>query len=136
MQQQTNSNSKTFILLGILLVLGGVYYLYTSGNKTVSDAGLAPGSDTGSIDTSFATADVSDGSDLVTPDVLSILNKIRELRIDPAIFQDASYQSLVDFSIAIPPENVGRPNPFAPISGSVVSSPAGAAASRSLRTGR
>jgi hypothetical protein len=126
--QQTNSNSKAFIILGIVLVLGGIYYFYSSGSKVVPD--------TGAIDTSFATADVSDGSDLVTPDVLSILNKIRELRIDPAIFGDASYQSLVDFSIAIPPENVGRPNPFAPISGSVVSSPAGTAASRSLRNSR
>ena len=53
--------------------------------------------------------------------------------LDPAIFKDPAYKSLVDYSITIPEENVGRQNPFAPLSGFVVQSSASAPRAPSLR---
>ena len=53
----------------------------------------------------------------VGTDVLTLLNQIQSLRIDKSIFESPEYQSLNDFSVAIPPQPVGRPNPFAPIPG-------------------
>ena len=52
---------------------------------------------------------------MVRTRVLSLLNQINSLKIDTSIFNSLVYRSLVDYSITIPEQNVGRPNPFAPI---------------------
>lgn len=50
--------------------------------------------------------------------ILSLLNQINSLKIDASIFESAVYKTLVDYTITIPEQDVGRPNPFAPIPGS------------------
>lgn len=114
---------QIIIAIVAIVILGGgyVYFVNTkdSDNKTldVKKPGLLGESAGGA------------GSQLIGADVLSLLNRINSLKIDTSIFSSLIYQSLVDFSVEIPPQNVGRPNPFAPIPGSVpaggISAPAG-----------
>jgi hypothetical protein len=120
-----NTGSKTFILVAVIVVaLAGAYYFYQSGSKTATDA--TSGVDNSSFDT-FSNTEEGDGS-VVGADVYSLLGQIQSLKIDPTFFARTVYQSLVDYTVEIPPQPVGRPNPFAPISGSSGSQSADAAA--------
>lgn len=47
--------------------------------------------------------------------LLSSLSDLRAVTLDGAIFNDPVFDSLIDYGINIPPEPVGRPNPFAPL---------------------
>lgn len=128
-----NSGSKTFIIVAVILVvLAGGYYFYQSGSKTTADATSGVG-DSNSLDTTSAAGTDENGI-VVGADVYSLLGQIQSLKIDPTFFAKTVYQSLVDYTVEIPPEPVGRPNPFAPISGSSGSqSSSAAAAARALQ---
>lgn len=88
----------------ILVVLGGVglaigiwYSLSSSSSDTIlsSDGGNAgPGQD-----------------------VVDTLRQLEAVKLDGAVLSDPSFGALKDFSTQIIPEPVGRPNPFAPLSG-------------------
>lgn len=68
------------------------------------------------IDTSL---EAEQNSGVIGSQVMSLLTQIRSLKIDATVFQSAVYRSLQDYSVAIPTENVGRDNPFAPFPGYV-----------------
>jgi hypothetical protein len=95
---------KIVVIIVALLVAAGVWI------------GL---SSSGSSDSSLLTTDaVSDnGPD---QDLVATLLALRAVKLDGSIFSDPGFQSLKDFSTAIVPEPIGRPNPFAPLAGSVV----------------
>lgn len=116
---QKPSSSKTYlIVIAVIIVIGIAYYFYSSGNKTAKEAVSTGGVNSLSTVGVDGTTNAAAGAE-VGADVLTLLNKINSLRIDASIFASPSYQSLVDFSVEIPTENVGRPNPFAPLPGSV-----------------
>ena len=48
-------------------------------------------------------------------ELLAILLRLQSLHLDTTVFTSPVFQSLKDFGREIPPEPVGRPNPFAPI---------------------
>lgn len=115
--QNTSSKAAPIILIVVIVLAVAGYFLYTSGNQTVTDAtgkiaALAGGGDTASAANSGVGADV-----------LVLLNRIKSINIDPAFFTDQAYQSLVDYTVAIPTWTVGRDNPFAPLPGSTVTPP-------------
>ncbi len=85
----------------VVVALVGLGYFYYSGSSTPASTTLIAESDEGAA---------------AAAQVLSLLNQIQVLKIDTAIFSDPGYKTLRDYSVAIPPVNVGRPNPFAPIS--------------------
>lgn len=128
-----NSGSKSLIVIGVVVVLIALgYYFYTSGQQTATDA--TSGGSNSSFDVAGnPTADGETGL-AVGADVYSLLNQIQSLNIDPNFFTKTIYMSLVDFTIDIPPENVGRANPFAPFSGAgSAQSRDAAAAARALQ---
>ncbi len=95
--------SKKGIIAGIIiLVILALVYFYISG-------GYAP-ADNGSL-SEAPTAE----SEAVGVRTLSLLNQIKSLHIDKAMFDDPAYRTLTDYSITIPEVPVGRANPFAPI---------------------
>ena len=106
--------SKTTIATIVIVIILVVVYFYYQGGSSSSSGSLL----------SSPTSDQAVGSA-----ELALLNQIKSLKIDTSLFQDPVYQSLVDYSVPIPPENVGRPNPFAPYPGEVVTSPTASAAS-------
>ena len=100
------AQSKMPMTIGAVLIIAAIgYYFYTAGN-TVS---------TGDQSLSFDVTAASSSNALVGTDVLALLKKIHQLKIDYKFFESDGEQSLFDFSQIIPPENVGRPNPFLPI---------------------
>ena len=53
----------------------------------------------------------------VSRDLIVTLSNLHTLRLDETLFDDPVFLSLSDFGVTIPPENVGRLNPFAPLGG-------------------
>src|SRR4051812_43259282 len=104
------------IIVVIVALIGGGYYFYTSGNSTASDASQSPVDSLSSVN-GPASAGVGDGTTLVGADIVSLLNKVNSLKIDPAVFKTPAYLSLVDYSVEVPAVEVGRANPFAPVPG-------------------
>lgn len=94
-------NKSTIILL-IVLVVGAFVYFFVIGDDTQ--------------DISFLLEGNSDGiSDNVGAEVLALLQQIQSIEIDASVFSSPVYRTLRDYSVSIPPQNVGRQNPFAPI---------------------
>lgn len=95
---------------GVLLLVFGGYMFWR--NRSVSN----PDSDLQAFDV------FSGGSSAITPQaavagqqIISILNDLRQLRIDKGVFENLVFKSLVDYTIATTSEDKGRPDPFAPL---------------------
>ena len=58
----------------------------------------------------------------VDSDVVTILLQLRAVSLSGTIFTDPAFISLKDFGRQIIPEPIGRPNPFAPLAGTVSTS--------------
>ena len=100
-------HSKTTVIVIVIVIISVIAYFYYEGGSSSASGGLveSPGSDQ-----SIGSAE------------LDLLSQIQSLKIDASMFQDPGYQALEDYSVAIPQDNVGRPNPFAPFPGEAVSS--------------
>ncbi|MEK7464069.1 MAG: hypothetical protein AAB610_03050 [Patescibacteria group bacterium] len=106
--QKQQSSKKTFFIVAIIIILAlGAYFYFKGTPDSSSTSSLEAQDSPTSID-----------AQAVGTRVLSLLNQINSLKIDASIFDSAVYNSLVDYTITIPEQNVGRSNPFAPISGS------------------
>jgi hypothetical protein len=99
----TQSSNKTWIWIVIIIIIAVVGYFYLSGSSAPASSALVQSS--------------GSDSEAVGSQVLSLLNQIQSLNIDTSLFTDPGYQTLRDYSVAIPPVAVGRPNPFAPLPG-------------------
>lgn len=101
----TNQSSKKNILIIVGIVLVAMIALfYFMGGDPVDQSSLLSGEE-------------SSETERLGTRVLSLLNQIESLNIDTTLFTSATYQTLVDYSVVIPPQGVGRPNPFAPLPG-------------------
>ncbi|MDP3962804.1 MAG: hypothetical protein Q8Q03_02990 [bacterium] len=94
-------SKKTVIYTAVIIVVMILAYLYFSGSPVDNSASLE--AETQATESSIAAANV-----------LSLLNQISSLRIDTAIFTSPVYRSLVDHTVPVLEQNVGRTNPFAP----------------------
>jgi hypothetical protein len=100
-------NKKTIIGVIAVAVVAAVVYFYYMGHSKPEDVGSLAIQNDPEVQASAAR-------------VLVLLNQIKSINIDPKFFTSAEYQTLVDYSVVIPPLPVGRPNPFAPLPGSAV----------------
>jgi len=96
------SSKKPILIIVAIVIIAALGLFYYMGGDTVEEGSLLG---------------ESPENEQVGMRVLSLLNQIESLRIDTSLFTGATYQTLVDFSVTIPPKNVGRPNPFAPLPG-------------------
>jgi hypothetical protein len=97
---KTSSSSKNTIIVSIILIVTVVLvYFYFEGSTTPFGGSLLQSQAGGSVGSAE----------------LTLLGQIQSLKIDVSLFTDPSYETLQDYSVAIPTENVGRPNPFAPL---------------------
>jgi hypothetical protein len=86
---------KSFLIVVTVLAIAGLGFL------TVQAQGL--------VETSNTNADI------IAQKFINQINVISSVRIDDAIFSDATFRSLIDWSRPIPEEQKGRANPFAPL---------------------
>lgn len=114
-----SSNIKTFIGIAIgVIVLLVIYIMFIKPDTSGSSATLVSSSQQPSSSASNAT-----NQQTATPApsgehdaLLRILNSLKELRLDDAIFFNPAFSELRDISIPLIKEgNAGRRNPFAPI---------------------
>jgi flagellar basal body-associated protein FliL len=104
MNNTPKSSKKTAIIIIVIIIVALIAYFYYEGNTPVSNS---------SLETTVATNEAQ----AVGVRVLTLLNQIKSLKVDTDLFKDASYLTLQDYSVQIPPENVGRSDPFAPLVG-------------------
>lgn len=94
-------NKTTIIVIIILVIAGGIYF-YTNGSPKIPDSLLQK-----------QNPDAQASANRI----LSLLKQINSLQIKTNIFKSKEFQTLRDYSVEIMPQEVGRPNPFAPIPG-------------------
>ena len=73
----------------------------------------------------LTTQNAGGSSDSMEKDLVATLLALRSVSLSGTIFSDTTFRGLRDFSTQIVPEPMGRPDPFAPISGGSVSSETG-----------
>jgi hypothetical protein len=98
------SSLTSTVIIVIVVAVALIAYFYYKGSGSSSQS-------------SSLLSQTSTDSSMIGNQILGLLNQIQSLRIDSTLFTDPGYQTLRDFSVAIPPENVGRSNPFAPLPG-------------------
>ncbi len=120
-------NNKTPILAAILgvLALAGFYFIWggSGSSSNLLSSPAVPSSE--------------------SQQLLATLGDLHAVTLDPGIFKNSTFVSLMDFGTVIPTQAVGRHNPFAPTgaapSGAKSSSSSagkGAAASSTPSSGR
>ena len=107
-------NNKV-ILLFLLAIIAFVGYNFMFKKDSSSR-----NSDLVADSTEEVAAQSSVGKDLIIN-----LSKLKSLDLDENFFKDPIFNSLNDFSVPIASQNVGRTNPFSPISGMVSSDGSG-----------
>ena len=96
--------STIIILIIVVIVAAGAYFYFEGSPASLSGDSLLQ-------------ADSNAQAEAAGAQVLILLNQIQSLSIDTSLFSDPGWNTLVDYTVPIPPENVGRSNPFAPIPG-------------------
>lgn len=107
MQQKQSKPKGTIIALIIIVIVAFLLYFYYKGSPREDS--------TSSLESSGILLEGGEDAQVIGTRVLTLLNQINSLKIDANIFNSAVYKSLVDYTITIPEQAVGRVNPFAPI---------------------
>jgi hypothetical protein len=63
----------------------------------------------------FSKTEISGESIALRDEFLELLAALKTVQLDTSFFSDPRYLSLVDWSVTIKPQPVGRRNPFLPV---------------------
>ncbi len=97
----SNLLKNLFIALGITVAVAVVHFGLKYTNSGTDELAL---DDSGTSE-----------AKLLTEEILRDIQKIDELSLNTAIFQDQRFRSLKDFRIDITDVDTGRSNPFEPV---------------------
>lgn len=97
--------NKIFAAGGAVLLFAIVYYMFFTG-------GSAPAP---SVTSTSASTPVSQK-------LVVMLTSLNTIQLNSSVFKDPVFQSLADFGVVIPQQQVGRRNPFAPLQNAVAPS--------------
>lgn len=95
-------NKSTIIVVAVIVMVAVVYFYVAGGSLPTGFVLLKPDS--------LPAEDVSN-------ETLSLLNQVKTLEINTSLFSGLEYQTLRDFTVAVPVQGVKRDNPFEPIPG-------------------
>lgn len=98
------SELKNIIIF--VAILAGLYFAYTfffSDNSTP-----------------VATISPEGSGGDVGANILPLLLQLKTIKLDQTVFADPIFKSLQNFSVDLPIEGTGRPDPFAPVDQSAV----------------
>lgn len=98
------SQHKILSLVVLVLLIGAAWYEFTGSSSS------AP----------VLTTSGSDASSTEDAQIVSTLLQLQAVTLDGTILSDPGFLALQDFTTQVVSEPLGRPNPFAPISGSVI----------------
>ncbi len=98
MVMKTNS-STILILVTVLAVAAGAYWYFFAGTGNAPP--LTTSTDVNSKQAEFQT----------------LLGELQSIKFDTTIFDDTRFKALVDITVPVSSETVGRTDPFASVSG-------------------
>ena len=61
------------------------------------------------------TSEVNPDRAAIRDELFALLAALKTVQLDTSFFDDPKYRSLIDWSVALQPQPVGRHNPFLPI---------------------
>ena len=95
--------SKNKIIIIVVVIIVGVfaYFYLTRDQSGTANAPLVSEAKT----TTFADA----------KDILTLLNRMSQIKLDDSIFQNVVFKSLKDTTVILVSQPTGRNNPFAPL---------------------
>jgi len=99
---------KKIIMFVVAFICIVVVWSIISGKKDSTDT-LTSSAD--SVDSSL----LGDGQGQVADEFLNTLIHLHTITLNDSIFSDAQFASLIDFTVQLTPQTVGRPNPFTPV---------------------
>ncbi|HEY4478880.1 MAG TPA: hypothetical protein VI981_00785 [Candidatus Paceibacterota bacterium] len=94
-----NHNLKTILILVAILAIAGLGYKFLIVNNRIP---------------SIAAVSTTDVTDQTAREVVTMLEKLRTLKLDKSIFTNEMFLSLEDFNVQVIDEERGRQNPFMP----------------------
>jgi len=100
----TRNTIILLVALGVIVIIAGFVIFNAMSN----------GPTTGEV--------LSEDGEIPTADEVVFLNlasQISSIKFDASFFDDPRFMSLVDIRVAVVPEPIGRPDPFANVSGIV-----------------
>lgn len=110
MKNSSSKNAIIAIVVILVLFIGGYFYLKgTPNDSALSSLGIVGGPGEGDADASIKGSQI-----------LLLLSQIKSINIDTSIFNNQMYKSLIDYTVEVPQQNVGKVNPFAEFVGSNV----------------
>ncbi len=96
-------DKKNIIILSVstgLLLLGGWFLFFR-------DSGVA--------NDSLSETSVNPIENIIGQELLVSLEKMKQVKLDTTILKSDIYTSLIDFTVDIPDQPIGRRDPFAPV---------------------
>lgn len=95
------ANKNVLLIVALIIVVGVGFYMFTS-----------PKSDSALTTTTGGMA----GTPVVGQELVIELNRLKALKtVDTGFLSDPTFVSLQDFTEPVPPQPLGRANPFAPV---------------------
>ena len=97
---------KNKIAVGVATVflLIFAYYIFFSGSGT-------PSTDTSLV----SSVSESPADALVGGQILTVLSQLKSMQMDTTFFTKPNFVNLIDYSVELAPQPVGRTNPFSPL---------------------
>lgn len=106
------NNKKLKFLFAILVILVIIFiynYFFVGNSEPVENVAVVPGNEINDAQV------VGEDSDSEGGKIVEMLGKLRAIKMDADFFKNESFNSLIDNSVILAPEPVGRINPFAPL---------------------
>ncbi len=95
-------NRNTILSISILVIVAIAVFVYMQSSSTATSQ-----SEVSVVSDSKSSPDAQY--------VLTILSKMKEVKLEDPIFNTDAFKNLVDNTVTFSPEDVGRSNPFAPL---------------------
>jgi len=90
---KTLQNNKSLILAVVVFIIAIIVYnMFLKPTQTTINEGVA--------------------TEGIGNDVVALYQSLQSATLDQSLFSSQSYRGLTDFSVAIPPQPIGRTNPF------------------------
>ncbi len=96
--------SRLIIIIAVVVIAIAGYVLFVGMPDSGDDASAL-----------LSSTGESQETDAVRDELFALLDTLKMLQLDGSLFADERFTSLIDWSVPIVQQPVGRPNPFLPV---------------------